>query len=103
MDLIRWLNDSDFGQLFSFLGMIIGIFGSAKWSILFYKRNSHPIKSYGLLTIILLLGLILPLFNLFTLNWSGWKNIVLNGLAFYGIFSFIMLIYISRTMTSVGK
>ena len=80
------------------MGMIIGIITTIKLSFLFARKNVHSILGYGLLMIILLLGLIFPVLILLSTSWSGWKYISLNVLAIYGLLSFIMLLYIFRVM-----
>lgn len=51
---------------------------------------------------IIFLGLIWPVLILVSTNWIGWKHILLNLLAIYGLFSFIMLFHIIRRMMSVA-
>ena len=102
LDWMRDVNNSDWGQLISFLGMMTGIFSMMKWSFLFLKKHSHSVKGYVLMAIIIFLGLIWPVLTLVSTNWIGWKHILLNLLAIYGLFSFIMLLYIIRRMMSAA-
>lgn len=104
--LIEWMNDlnsSDFGVMFSFITMIAGIVSSTKFLVKFYGKHSHSIKTYSLLVVILFIGVIFPVFILLSTDWVGWKHILLNVVAIYGLFSFFMLLYIILSMMSVGK
>lgn len=97
------LNSSDVGVMFSFVGMIAGIVSSAKFTIRFFGKHSHSIKGYGLILIIVFFGLFFPTLIILSTDWVGSKHILLNIVAFYGLFSFFMLLFIIKKMMSVGK
>lgn len=97
------LNNSDIGVMFSFVGLIAGIISSAKFTINFFGKHSHSVKGYGLVLIIVFFGLFFPAFIILSTDWVGWKHILLNIVAFYGLVSFFMLLFIIKKMMSVGK
>jgi hypothetical protein len=102
--IIDWLRDflnSDLGIVVGFISLLAWGIGVCKFMFRKAKVHLHTIKGLLLMLAILLFGLVLPVAILVFSSRVGVAQILLNGLAIFGILSFFGFLFITWKMNIV--
>ena len=104
--IIEWMRNllnTDVGIVIAFITTVIWMISSTLAIIKFIKSRYNSSMGFGIIILLLLLGLVFPILILLSSTWSRWIHVILNILAIFGLFNFIGLLYIIKVMSISTK
>ena len=97
---LRDFLNSDLGIVIQFVLLVVSIIQLTSLSVKAVIGN-NDVMSALTLSLIVLLGCVLPVFVLIFSPWNGWIHIVLNILSIVALLNFLGLLYIMYSLNSL--